>query len=135
LEERPLGAHLFLPLTECPVIRLLEPGVLRSVDNAPSATVKVSDPVRTANADDFLNLIFLEELLNWLLVADDFFSFSSCVERVPPETKGGDLMEHTEATEGLETLSLEINHRPYLQSEGTFVSFLFLFHETDSPRT
>jgi hypothetical protein len=26
------------------------------------------------------------------------FSFSSCVERGPPETKGGDLMEHTEAT-------------------------------------
>jgi hypothetical protein len=27
-----------------------------------------------ANADDFLTLIFLEELLNWLLVVDDFFA-------------------------------------------------------------
>jgi hypothetical protein len=42
--------------------------------HAPSATVKVSDPVRTANADDFLTLILLEELLNWLLVVDDFFA-------------------------------------------------------------
>jgi hypothetical protein len=68
LEEKPLGAHLFLPLTECPVFRLLVPRVFRSV------TVKVSDPVRTANADDILTLIFLEELLNWLLVVDDFFA-------------------------------------------------------------
>jgi hypothetical protein len=64
-------------------LRLLARTVLLSGDKAPSATVNVSDAIPIANAVDFLTLVFLEQLLNWLVVLDGFFCFlkvrSHCV--------------------------------------------------------